>query len=123
MENVRDKGLGSRHLPRPFQQVSLVFASAGLQFVIHCADACFSLPSVSSALFHPKHELILSVGEDKTIRVWDMSKRTSVQTFRRENDRFWVLTAHPELNLFAAGTLNKFGISINTELIIPLAEL
>lgn len=32
-----------------------------------------------------------------------MGKRTSVQTFRRENDRFWVLTAHPELNLFAAG--------------------
>jgi hypothetical protein len=32
-----------------------------------------------------------------------MSKRTLVQTFRREHDRFWVLTAHPELNLFAAG--------------------
>jgi coatomer subunit alpha len=61
------------------------------------------LYSVSAALFHPKHELILSVGEDKTIRVWDMSKRTAVQTFRRESDRFWVLTAHPELNLFAAG--------------------
>lgn len=26
-----------------------------------------------------------------------------MQTFRRENDRFWVLAAHPELNLFAAG--------------------
>ena len=59
--------------------------------------------SVSAALFHPKHELILSVAEDKNIRVWDMGKRTNVQTFRRENDRFWVLTAHPELNLFAAG--------------------
>jgi coatomer protein complex subunit alpha (xenin) len=32
-----------------------------------------------------------------------MGKRTAIQTFRRENDRFWVLTAHPELNLFAAG--------------------
>lgn len=32
-----------------------------------------------------------------------MARRTSVSTFRRENDRFWVLTAHPELNLFAAG--------------------
>ncbi|KAF9585928.1 hypothetical protein BGW38_010979 [Lunasporangiospora selenospora] len=32
-----------------------------------------------------------------------MSKRTAVQTFRREHDRFWALTAHPELNLFAAG--------------------
>ncbi|TIA89441.1 hypothetical protein E3P99_02081 [Wallemia hederae] len=59
--------------------------------------------NVSSALFHPRHELIISNGEDKTIRVWDMSKRAAVQTFRRENDRFWVLTAHPELNLFAAG--------------------
>ena len=67
-------------------------------------DACrghFNNPY--SALFHPKHELILSAGEDKTIRVWDMSKRTAVQTFRREHDRFWALTAHPELNLFAAG--------------------
>ena len=29
--------------------------------------------------------------------------RTGVQTFRRESDRFWVLAAHPGLNLFAAG--------------------
>ncbi|KLO13353.1 coatomer subunit alpha-2 [Schizopora paradoxa] len=59
--------------------------------------------NVSAALFHPKHDLIISCGEDKTIRVWDMAKRSSVQTFRRESDRFWVLAAHPELNLFAAG--------------------
>lgn len=59
--------------------------------------------NVSSALFHPRHELIISCGEDKTIRVWDMAKRTAVQTFRREHDRYWVLAAHPELNLFAAG--------------------
>lgn len=59
--------------------------------------------NVSCALFHPRHELMLSNSEDKTIRVWDMSKRTLIQTFRRESDRFWVLAAHPELNLFAAG--------------------
>ena len=29
--------------------------------------------------------------------------RTAVNTFRREHDRFWVLAAHPTLNLFAAG--------------------
>lgn len=28
---------------------------------------------------------------------------TGVQTFRRDHDRFWVLAAHPNLNLFAAG--------------------
>lgn len=46
---------------------------------------------------------------------------TGVQTFRRDHDRFWVLAAHPNLNLFAAGKKqNKkksieglgFGISI-----------
>ena len=29
--------------------------------------------------------------------------RTGVQTLRREHDRFWVIAAHPTLNLFAAG--------------------
>lgn len=43
------------------------------------------------------------MGEDKTVRVWDLNKRTSVQSFKRDNDRFWVIAAHPEINLFAAG--------------------
>ncbi|KAK3106032.1 hypothetical protein FSP39_011311 [Pinctada imbricata] len=59
--------------------------------------------NVSCCLFHPRQELILSNSEDKSIRVWDMSKRTGVQTFRREHDRFWVMAAHPTLNIFAAG--------------------
>jgi len=59
--------------------------------------------NVSCALFHPKQELIVSNSEDKSIRVWDMSKRQGVQTFRREHDRFWILGAHPDSNLLAAG--------------------
>lgn len=59
--------------------------------------------NVSCVLFHPKHELIVSNSEDRTIRVWDISKRLGVQTFRRESDRFWILAAHPEQNLLAAG--------------------
>lgn len=55
--------------------------------------------NVSNALFHPKHELIVSYGEDNTGRVWDLAKRTAIQTFRREQDRFWVLAAHLNLNL------------------------
>lgn len=54
-------------------------------------------------LFHPRQEIILSNSEDKSIRVWDMSKRSCLHTFRREHERFWVLAAHPTLNLFAAG--------------------
>lgn len=48
-------------------------------------------------------ELIISNSEDKSIRVWDMSKRQGVQTFRREHDRFWILAVHQESNLLAAG--------------------
>ncbi|KAJ1558601.1 hypothetical protein HK096_009300, partial [Nowakowskiella sp. JEL0078] len=59
--------------------------------------------NVSCVLFHPRAELIISDSEDRTIRVWDMTKRTALQTFRREHDRFWIMGAHPELNLFAAG--------------------
>lgn len=36
--------------------------------------------NVSCVLFHPKHELIISNSEDRTIRVWDISKRC-VHTF------------------------------------------
>jgi coatomer protein complex subunit alpha (xenin) len=59
--------------------------------------------NVSCVLFHPRNELIVSNSEDRSIRVWDMSKRVGVQTFRRENDRFWIMAAHKEQNLLAAG--------------------
>lgn len=47
--------------------------------------------------------MIISNSEDKSIRLWDMSKRTTIQSFRRDSERFWILACHPELNLFAAG--------------------
>lgn len=43
--------------------------------------------NVSCCAFHPKQELILSASEDKSIRVWDMGKRTGVQSIRRDHDR------------------------------------
>lgn len=66
-------------------------------------DTCRGHTSiVLTAIFHPRQDLILSVGEDKTIRTWDMNKRTPVKQFKRENDRFWLLASHPNMNLFAA---------------------
>ncbi|KAF5951481.1 hypothetical protein HYC85_009425 [Camellia sinensis] len=59
--------------------------------------------NVSCVMFHAKQDIIVSNSEDKSIRVWDATKRTGVQTFRREHDRFWILSAHPEMNLLAAG--------------------
>ncbi|KAK4519191.1 TFIIH complex serine/threonine-protein kinase subunit kin28 [Mucor velutinosus] len=62
-----------------------------------------STNNVWGAIFHPRQDLIISAGEDKAIRMWDLTKRTAVSSFKRDHDRFWVLTSHPELNLFAAG--------------------
>lgn len=59
--------------------------------------------NVSCVLFHPRLDIIVSNSEDKSIRVWDATKRTGVQTFRREHDRLWILAVHPESNLLAAG--------------------
>lgn len=59
--------------------------------------------NVSCVMFHAKQDIIVSNSEDKSIRVWDVTKRTGIQTFRREHDRFWILSAHPEMNLLAAG--------------------
>jgi WD40 repeat protein len=59
--------------------------------------------NVSCVIFHPKRELVISNSEDKSIRIWDTTKQVAPQTWRRENDRFWVLAGHPNLNLMAAG--------------------
>lgn len=58
--------------------------------------------NVCCVIFHPREDIILSNSEDKTIRVWDMAKRTCIYTYRRDHDRFWMLAAHPKLNLFCA---------------------
>lgn len=59
--------------------------------------------NVSCVVFHPKRELIISNSEDKSIRVWDISKQANPINIRRETDRYWILDAHPHLNLLAAG--------------------
>jgi len=61
------------------------------------------LNNVSCVMFHPSTNLIVSNSEDRTIRVWDPIRHTCLQTYRRENDRFWILAVHPKLNLIAAG--------------------
>ena len=59
--------------------------------------------NVSCVIFSGRQDVIVSNSEDRTIRIWDMSRRTALQTFRREHERFWILAAHPEINLLAAG--------------------
>ncbi|KAF4680391.1 hypothetical protein FOZ60_013580 [Perkinsus olseni] len=59
--------------------------------------------NVSAVFFSTKKDLIISDSEDRTIRVWDATKRVAIHTFRRENDRFWILAVHPTNSLIAAG--------------------
>jgi coatomer protein complex subunit alpha (xenin) len=60
--------------------------------------------NVSCVLYHPKLNVIISNSEDKTIRVWDMDRRVLIDTIKKENDRFWILGAHPDLNIVGAGS-------------------
>jgi coatomer subunit alpha len=70
--------------------------------------------NVSSVIWHPRSDFILSNSEDRTLRIWDSSSSTSnsshhsaagkcAMSVKRENDRFWCIAAHPEMNIFAAG--------------------
>ena len=51
--------------------------------------------------------LLSGNSEDRTIKVWDMTRRSAIHSFRRESDRFWALAAHPTLSVFAAGTCDQ----------------
>lgn len=60
--------------------------------------------NVSAVTFHPiKEDILISDSEDRTVRVWDLSRRVLLHTFRRDNDRFWALAARPNSNLLAVG--------------------
>eukprot|EP01126_Amoeba_proteus_P014194 TRINITY_DN1615_c0_g1_i9.p1 TRINITY_DN1615_c0_g1~~TRINITY_DN1615_c0_g1_i9.p1 ORF type:complete len:995 (+),score=208.01 TRINITY_DN1615_c0_g1_i9:2205-5189(+) len=54
-------------------------------------------------MYHPKEEIMISSSEDRSIKFWDMTKKIPLYTHKRDHDRFWTVTAHPKLNLFAAG--------------------
>ena len=67
--------------------------------------------NVSAVLWHPRAEFVLSDSEDRTLRIWDCSGASGslssrgkcVMSLKKDNDRFWCLAAHPEMNIFAAG--------------------
>lgn len=75
--------------------------------------------NVSSVLWHPRADFIISDAEDRTLRIWDCSGVSGSSTgsagaslssrgkcalsIKKDNDRFWCLAAHPEMNIFAAG--------------------
>ncbi|ODM88137.1 Coatomer subunit alpha [Orchesella cincta] len=59
--------------------------------------------NVSSVIFHPRQDCVLSNSEDKSIRVWCKTGN------RAYHDRFWMLEAHPTKNIWIGrGQLSLF---------------
>ena len=60
---------------------------------------------LSAVIFHPhERSVVISASLDKCIRVWEMAKGYCkvLYIFHRQ-ERFWGLSAHPTMGLFAAG--------------------
>lgn len=72
--------------------------------------------NVSCATFAYHGDLIISNSEDRTLRVWDTHSKSSIFTFKRENDRYWYISAHPnvalesQMMIFAAAHDNGFSV-------------
>lgn len=59
--------------------------------------------SVMAAAFYPQSELLISVSDDRSFRIWDVASLSEVASERRENVRFWCLSVHRSVGLFAVG--------------------
>lgn len=65
--------------------------------------------NVTCVIFHPRRDLLISTSEDKSMRIWDIAKKICIETFQMsQSSRFWIVSVHPKLNLFAAGHDNGF---------------
>ncbi|CDR93919.1 WD domain, G-beta repeat domain containing protein, putative [Babesia bigemina] len=60
--------------------------------------------NICSLIMHPNNiNYLLSVSEDKSIKVWDTKKWTLAHTFMLEKDRFWIVQSAKDSNYIAAG--------------------
>ena len=59
--------------------------------------------NVSCAVFHPLLDIVISCSEDGTVRVWDLQRYVHLTKYKRPDDRFWSVAAHPYAPYFAAG--------------------
>ena len=49
------------------------------------------------------NDRVISVSEDRSIRVWDVPTNSIIQTYQREQDRYWSMAVSANKNIIAAG--------------------
>jgi len=69
-----------------------------------------STKKFSCVLFHERLDVIITNSEDKTMRVWDLYSKNSVDTFTKSDGRYWTLASHPTVNYVAAGHDTGFSV-------------
>ena len=72
--------------------------------------------NVSSAIFAYHGDIIISNSEDRTLRVWDTHSKNCILNFRRDNDRFWLVSGchntAPESQMMIFGAAHDNGFAI-----------
>ncbi|WBW73864.1 coatomer beta' subunit [Schizosaccharomyces osmophilus] len=59
--------------------------------------------NVSFAAFHPKFPLIISGGEDGTVKIWHTLSYSLIKSYNFSLDRAWCITQHKENGLISIG--------------------
>lgn len=75
--------------------------------------------NVSCVLFHKTQDFLITNSEDKSFKVWDLSKKKSIFTDKKENDRYWIISSHPTNNLFGFGSDNGIAIYLLEKIKVP----
>lgn len=57
-------------------------------------------------LAHPKEPLLVTCSADKTVRIWDVNKRSNLRTLNGHTDHVFALAISPDGNLLASGSYN-----------------
>lgn len=63
--------------------------------------------NVCSVVYNKKMDLVISNSEDFTMKVWNRSTGVCLETFKRSQEKQWILDSHPKLPLVATGTDNS----------------
>mmetsp|Transcript_19868 Transcript_19868/g.24251 ORF Transcript_19868/g.24251 Transcript_19868/m.24251 type:complete len:81 (-) Transcript_19868:754-996(-) len=64
---------------------------------------------VRGVAFQPNGKYILTAAEDKTIRIWDLTKRRCIRTIENAHEHFITyISIHPKLPVVASASVDTY---------------